>query len=61
MKKLALDLMTIGFVRIQKDVLSLITWNDISDVKEYLSEGMFKIVDTHILSNGSNQYDITFV
>ena len=57
MKELALYLMSIGFVRIQRDILSIITWNSREDVEKLLPNE-YEIQDTWNQKNGSTQFDI---
>jgi hypothetical protein len=57
MKELALYLMSIGFVRIQRDIISVITWNSREDVEKLLPNE-YEIQDTWKEQNNSTQYDI---
>lgn len=57
MKELALHLMSLGFVRIQKDILSIITWNSEEEVVKLLPNE-YEICDRWKQQNNSMQYDI---
>lgn len=57
MKELALYLMSLGFVRIQRDILSIITWHSEEEVVKLLPNE-YEICDRWKQQNNSMQYDI---
>jgi len=57
MKELALYLMSLGFVRIQRDILSIITWHSEEEVVKRLPNE-YEICDRWKQQNNSMQYDI---
>jgi len=59
MEELIFKLMTVGFVRLQGDILSIISWEPVEVIKELIPKG-YVVAVVHHLMNGTKQYDIKY-